>query len=83
MNGIFDLGHRLSLIKLQWKWRRQMLHVVYLQEKDDKHPILVAAFMMKSDAEAFMEVASLSDYYYLKETTADAWQHWSKIREEI
>ena len=60
-----------------------MLFVVYLQEKDDKHPVLVAAFMMKSDAEAFMEVASLSDYYYLKETTADAWQHWSKIREEI
>jgi len=60
-----------------------MLYVVYLQEKDDKHPILVAAFMMKSDAEAFMEVASLSDYYYLKETTDDAWQHWGKIREEI
>jgi len=60
-----------------------MLYVVYLQEKDDKHPILVAAFMMKSDAEAFMEVASLSDYYYLKGTSDDAWKHWGKIREEI
>ena len=60
-----------------------MLFVVYLQEKDDKHPILVAAFLMKSDAEAFMKVSSLSDYYYLKETSDGAWQHWSKIREEI
>ena len=61
-----------------------MLFIVYLQEKDDKHPILVAAFMMKSDAEAFMEAASLSDYYYLKGVPSDdAWKHWRKIREEI
>ena len=60
-----------------------MLYIVYLQEKDDKHPVLIAAFLMKSDAEAFMEMASLSDYYCLKETSDDAWQHWSKIREEI
>jgi hypothetical protein len=39
--------------------------------------------MMKSDAEAFMEVANMSDYYYLKETSEDAWKHWRKIREEI
>ena len=60
-----------------------MLYIVYLQERDDLTPILVAAFLMKSDAEAFMEAASLSEFYHLKETTADAWQHWSKIREEI
>ena len=60
-----------------------MLFVVYLQAEDDKYPILVATFLMKSDAEAFMEVASLSDYYYLKETSDDAWKHWRKIREEI
>lgn len=60
-----------------------MLYIVYLQEKEDKHPILVATFLMKSDAEAFMGVASLSDYYYLKETSYDAWKHWGKIREEI
>jgi len=60
-----------------------MLFVVYLQAEGDQYPILVATFLMKSDAEAFMEVASLSDYYYLKETSDDAWKHWRKIREEI
>jgi hypothetical protein len=60
-----------------------MLFVVYLQEKDDKHPILIAVFMMKSDADAFMEASILSEDYYLKETSDDAWKHWAKIREEI
>jgi hypothetical protein len=60
-----------------------MLFVVYLQEKDDKHPTLVAAFLMKSDAKAFMERENLSGDYYLKETSDGAWKHWSKIREEI
>ena len=60
-----------------------MLYVVYFKEKEEEQPILVAAFLMKTDAEVFMKGASLSDYYYLKETSDKAWSHWSKIREEI
>ena len=60
-----------------------MLFVVYLQAEDDKHPILVAAFLMKSDAEVFMEASNLSEEYFIKETGTDAWLAWRKIREEI
>ena len=60
-----------------------MLHVVYLQEKDDKHPVLVAAFLMKSDADNFMKHSNLSKFYRVKETSTGAWTSWSEIREEI
>ena len=61
----------------------QMLHVVYLQEKEDQHPVLVAAFLMKSDADNFMKQSNLSDFYKVKETSTSAWTSWSEIREEI
>ena len=61
----------------------QMLHVVYLQEKEDQHPVLVAAFLMKSDADNFMKQSNLSDFYKVKETSTGAWTSWSEIREEI
>jgi hypothetical protein len=60
-----------------------MLHVVYLQEKDDKHPVLIAAFLMKSDADNFMKQSNLSEFYKVKETTSKAWKSWSKIMGEI
>lgn len=60
-----------------------MLFVVYLQAEDDTHPILVAAFLMKSDAETFMEASNLYEEYFIKETGTDAWLAWCKIREEI
>ena len=61
----------------------QMLHVVYLQEKEDQHPVLVAAFLMKSDADNFMKQSNLSEFYKVKETSTGAWTSWSEIREEI
>lgn len=60
-----------------------MLYIVYLQAEDDKHPILVAAFLMKSDAESFMKNSNLKGEYFIKETGTEAWLHWRKIREEI
>lgn len=60
-----------------------MLHVVYLQEKDDKHPVLIAAFLMKSDADNFMKQSNLYGFYKVKETSAGAWKSWSKIMGEI
>ena len=60
-----------------------MLHVVYLQEKEDHHPVLVAAFLMKSDADNFMKQSNLSEFYKVKETSTGAWTSWSEIREEI
>ncbi|MGJ8660408.1 MAG: hypothetical protein ACSHXL_00085 [Bacteroidota bacterium] len=60
-----------------------MLYVVYLQEKDDKHSVLVAAFLMKSDAESFMKKSNLGDDHFIKETSDKAWSHWRKIGEEI
>ena len=65
------------------KMETQMLHVVYLQEKEDQHPVLVAAFLMKSDADNFMKQRCLSDFYKVKETSTGAWTSWSEIREEI
>ena len=61
----------------------QMLFVVYLQEKEDHHPVLVAAFLMKSDADNFIKQSNLSDFYKVKETSTSAWTSWSEIREEI
>jgi len=61
----------------------QMLFVVYLQEKEDQHPVLVAAFLMKSDADNFMKQSNLSEFYKVKETSTAAWTSWSEIREEI
>ena len=61
----------------------QMLHVVYLQEKEDQYPVLVAAFLMKSDADNFMKQSNLSEFYKVKETSTGAWTSWSEIREEI
>ena len=60
-----------------------MLFIVYLQAEDDKYPTLVAAFLMKSDAEKFMKNSNLSEEYFIKETGTDAWLAWRKIREEI
>ena len=60
-----------------------MLHVVYLQEKEDQYPVLVAAFLMKSDADNFMKQRCLSEFYKVKETSTAAWTSWSEIRDEI
>ena len=60
-----------------------MLFVVYLQAEGDQYPILVATFLMKSDAESFVKNSNLKDKYFIKETGNEAWLHWRKIREEI
>ena len=60
-----------------------MLYVVYLQAEDDQYPILVATFLMKSDAESFTKNSNLKDEYFIKEIGNGAWLHWRKIREEI
>lgn len=60
-----------------------MLYIVYLQAEEDQYPILVATFLMKSDAESFMKNSNLKDEYFIKETGTEAWLHWRKIREEI
>ena len=60
-----------------------MLFVVYLQAEGDQYPILVATFLMKSDAESFVKNSNLKDEYFIKETSNEAWLHWCKIREEI
>ena len=60
-----------------------MLSIVYMQEKDDKYPVMVAAFLMKSDADMFVRHSSLRYQYKIKETSSEAWTSWSKIRKEI
>ena len=60
-----------------------MLSIVYLQEKDDNWPVMVAAFLMKSDADMFVRHSSLRYQYKIKETSSEAWTSWSKIRKEI
>ena len=60
-----------------------MLFVVFLQAEDDKYPVLVATFLMRSDAEVFMKASNLSEEYKIKETGTDAWLAWRKIGEEI
>ena len=60
-----------------------MLSIVYLQPEDSSYPTMVAAFLMKSDAEMFVRHSSLRYQYKIKETSSDAWTSWSKIRKEI
>jgi hypothetical protein len=60
-----------------------MLFVVYFHEKDDKYPVMVAVFLMKSDAEMFVKNSTLQEQYKVKETSSDAWTSWAKIRKEI
>ncbi len=60
-----------------------MLSIVYMQEKDDKYPVMVAAFLMRSDADMFVRYSSLAYQYKIKETSSEAWTSWSKIRKEI
>jgi hypothetical protein len=60
-----------------------MLSIVYLQEENDDYPTMVAAFLMKSDAEMFVRHSSLRYQYKIKNTSSEAWTSWSKIRKEI
>ena len=59
-----------------------MLYVVYFETPNDI-PVLVAAFLMKTDAEHFAETAQFGNGYKIKETTLEAWSAWTKIRECI
>jgi hypothetical protein len=59
-----------------------MLYVVYLDRLDG--PVLVASFLMKSDAERFLgSLPSFKRLYKIKETSDKAWDGWVKIKESM
>ena len=60
-----------------------MLSIVYLQEEGNDYPVMVAAFLMKSDADMFVRHSSLRYQYKIKETSSEAWTPWYEIRQEI
>lgn len=59
-----------------------MLFVVYLDRVEG--PVLVASFLMKSDAERFLDSLPFGgDLYKIKETNYKAWDGWVKIKDSM
>ena len=56
-----------------------MISVVYFET--DGRNIMVGAFLMRSDAEEFIEKVDFTDHYKIKEV--DDWTSWSNIKEKI
>jgi hypothetical protein len=56
-----------------------MISVVYFEQ--DGRNVMVGAFLMRSDAQRFIDKTPFSEGYKL--TEVDDWNSWSKIREGI
>ena len=63
-----------------------MLYAVYQQFKDDSYATLCAVFLMKNEAEEYMESISSGDDRFttthIKEIHG-LWGEWSAFREEL
>lgn len=57
-----------------------MLYVVYLDEKEYP-PTLMGAFLMKKDAQGFLDHHNLKDKLALAEVDG-VWQHWQDIKDK-
>lgn len=57
-----------------------MISAVYF-ERDGRN-IMVAAFMLRSDAKSFIDKTPFSDHYKIADV-GDCWADWSKIRDRI
>jgi len=59
-----------------------MIYAVYFKDTTNNYNILVAVFLMKEDAEFFVEKYKYSSNYEIAEIDG-CWSEWSRIREEI
>ena len=57
-----------------------MISVVYFNDGDRN--VMVAGFLMRSDAEQFIKNTPFTQGYKVAEVDGQ-WQSWNKIREEI
>lgn len=58
-----------------------MLTVVYMTNKDGEK-ILIAAFLMRSDAESFVRNSVFNTGMEIVDIDGQ-WEHWSKIKEAL
>ena len=56
-----------------------MISVVYFEQ--DGYNVMVGAFLMRSDAQRFIDKTPFSEGYKMAEV--EEWNSWSKIREGI
>ena len=59
-----------------------MIYAVYFKGTTTNYNTLVAGFLMKEDAEFFVEKYEYSRNYEIAEIDG-CWSEWSRIREEI
>jgi hypothetical protein len=60
-----------------------MLFGVIQAERDGSNPVLLAAFLMRSDAKVFMNNNIISELTLLHIVEAYTWEQWSGVREKM
>ena len=61
-----------------------MLYVVYMNDVKTLDNIMMGAFLMRMDAECFLEQVSFkSEKYNYQITEVDGWTEWAKIKEKL
>jgi hypothetical protein len=60
-----------------------MLFGVIQVNKDGSNPVLLAAFLMRSDAKVFMKNNIISELTILHIVEAYTWEQWSGVREKM
>jgi hypothetical protein len=60
-----------------------MLYVVYQKtDPNDAYPVMVGVFLMKRDAESFIEAQKVQNYFSI-ESVDNVWGYWNNIREKL
>ena len=54
--------------------------MIYAVHSED---VMIAAFLMKSDADSFLEHFPFREGYKITETTWEAWNAWQTIRDMV
>lgn len=58
------------------------MFVVYQKMTSDSYPVMLGVFLMKCDANAFINSQIVTESYSLEEVSG-TWGYWNKIREKL